>query len=123
MNGLNMYNEVSVYSEVLGASSHRQIQLLLDKLASQLHLAITAIENKQIPEKCKRISSANSIVMYLQDCLNFNDTSSIALKLSAIYAHLEKQLFIANAKSDPVILRECIVIVNNIQTWWNHVSE
>ncbi len=123
MTGLNMYNEVGVYSEVLGANSHRQIQLLLDKTVSQLRLAIIAIDNQEIPEKCRRISSANSIVMYLQDCLNFNDTSSIALRLSAIYDHLEKQLFLANAGSDPAILNQCIIILNNIQTWWNNVAE
>ncbi len=123
MNTLNVYNEIGVYSEVLGASSHRQIQMLLEKVVTQLTLAISAIEKNQVPEKCKLISSANNIVLYMQDCLNFKDTSSIALRLDAIYDHLEKQLFIANARNNPVILHQCITIVNNILTWWNNVSE
>ncbi len=123
MIGYKVYSEIGAYSEVLGASSHRQIQMLLEKLLSQLNVAIAAIENNQTVEKCKRISSANNIVNYLRDCLNFEDKSSIAQRLDAIYAHLEKQLFFANAGSDPAILRKCIVIVNNVKTWWDNVAE
>ena len=123
MNGLEIYNNIGIYSEALGASRHRQIQMLLEKLLSQLNIAISAIENKQIPEKCKRISSANDIVVYLRDCLNFEDTSSIAARLDAIYQHLEKQLFFANASSSVVLLNECITIVNNVKTWWDNVEE
>ena len=123
MNGLEMYNEVGVYSEVLGASSQRQIQMLLERLLTQLSVAMSAIEREEINEKCKQISRANSIVMYLRDCLNPSDKSSIALRLDAIYGHLEAQLFLANARNDAAILQQCITIVSNIKSWWDNVAE
>lgn len=122
MSGVHVYNNIGVYSEALGANSHRQIQMLLEKVLTQMTIAISAIEQKQIPEKCKRISSANTIIVYLRECLNLEVKSPIAAKLDAIYTHLEKQLFYANLNSSIDHINECITIVKNIKTWWDNVA-
>ena len=122
MNHLDIYNEIGAYSEVLGATDHRQIQMLLEKLVSDLKQSRTALENNNITIKCKCLSSADNIVAYLRDCLNFDADPVLSEKLDKIYEHLVKQLFISNSKNSQESLQECQTIATNIKTWWDHVS-
>ncbi|MGQ3891074.1 flagellar export chaperone FliS [Legionella sp. CNM-4043-24] len=121
MNRLDIYNEIGAYSEVLGAPGHRQIQMLLEKLLSDINQSLTAMKNNNITIKCKCLASAGSIVSYLRDCLNFDADPVLSEKLDNIYEHLEKQLFTANAKNNLEALQECQTIAVNIKTWWDHV--
>lgn len=121
MNVLDIYNDIGSYSEALGASGHRQIQLLLEKLLTDIKQGMAAMKNNDISKKCKCISSANNIVSYLRDCLNFEADPNLATKLDKIYGHLEDQLFIANAKNLDSALNDCLTIATNIKNWWDHV--
>lgn len=121
MNHLETYNDIGTYSEVLGASPFRQIQLLLEKLADSVAQANIALNHKDIVKKCQLIVKANDIVSYLRDCLDFSAADNLAYRLDAIYAHLEKQLFLANSANDLKALAECSIIINNIKTWWDNV--
>lgn len=123
MNHVKMYQDVGLYSEVLGASNYKQIELLIAKAKSCLHAAADAIENQDNPSKCKHLSRANDIVCYLRDCLSFDVEGDIAHRLDGIYAHLEKQIFWANAENSVEKLRGCEAIIVNIQTWWEKVGE
>lgn len=122
MNSIETYQSIGAYSEVLGASSHRQIQLLLEKLLSNLSTAITLMNEKNIPMKCKRLSNATDIIGYLRDCLQIDDEFGVAAKLDAMYAHLERQLLLANSRHDPKLVEACLVIVTNIKTAWDGLS-
>ena len=122
MNHLETYSDIGTYSEVLGASPFRQIQLLLEKLASSVNQASIAMNDKNISKKCQCIVNANDIVSYLRDCLDFSTEDSVAPRLDAIYAHLEKQLFIANSANSQAALDECATIITNIKTWWDNVG-
>jgi flagellar protein FliS len=121
MNRINIYNEIGETSEVLGAPSHRQVQLLLEKLVNDIKQSMVALELNNITKKCKHVSSANNIVIYLQECLNFEADAALSVKLNGIYSHLGKQLFNANSKNDVEAFQECQTIATNIKTWWDNV--
>lgn len=123
MNGLEIYSNIGAFSEVLGASGHRQIQMLLDKLLVRVHQASLAIDNNDVSKKCTSLSAANDIVVYLRDCLNFSADKALATRLDKIYAHLEKQLFTANASNSKPPLENCSEIINNLKTWWAKLND
>lgn len=122
MNMLETYSDIGAYSEVLGASQYRQIQLLLEKAVTELKIAIIALEEKNIAKKCESISKANDIVLYLRECLDFSADKSLATRLDGIYGHVIKLLFKANAKNNPEALAESLTVMTNVNSWWNHVS-
>lgn len=123
MNGLDIYNSIGAFSEVLGASGHRQIQMLFANLLTRIDQASLAIDNNNIVKKCSSISAANDIVIYLRECLNFSVDKTLATRLDRIYAHLEKQLFAANASNSKPSLDNCREIINNLKTWWDKLND
>lgn len=122
MNMIETYSDIGAYSEVLGASRYRQIQLLLEKVVTELKIAIIALEENNIAKKCESISKANDIVLYLRECLDFSADKTLATRLDAIYGHAIKLLFNANAKNNADALAESLTIMTNVNSWWNHVS-
>jgi flagellar protein FliS len=123
MNNVQIYQDVSLYSEVLGASSKVHIQLLLDKSIGLINRAAIALEEGAIAQKCRLISQANDIVLYLQDCLNHHAEPEYAAKLQQLYQHIEQQLFIANSKNDAVALQICETMLENLALWWKKMGE
>lgn len=138
MSQLDMYQEVGQFSEVLGASSHRQMELLITKAISRIRGAMGAIEQQDIPTKCEGIAKVITIVAYLRSCLVFDAESTVegdlARRLESVFIHLDTQLVKANIisdiqtlRTDPqsgiAILKECELIMNNIHAWWKQVGE
>lgn len=119
---LETYSDIGAYSEILGASRYRQIQLLLEKVITELKSAITALEEKNIDKKCTSISKSNDIVLYLRECLDFSADKALATRLDGIYGHVIKLLFNANAKNNADALTESLEIMTNVSTWWNNVN-
>ena len=122
MNKLKTYSDIAEYSEVLGASQYRLIQLLIARLIKDINQAKIAIEANDIPKKCRCISSAGNITSYLRECLNLKAHDTLPKKLDGIYEHLEYKLFIANSKNSIDTLSECLVIADNIKAWWEKVN-
>lgn len=124
MSVLKAYQDIAHYSEVLGATPHRKIQLLFNKLAEDIDIVIQAIEVQDIPKKCKFISNAHHIVSFLRSLLSEDPSSrdEFEHKLEDIYARLENQLLIANMKNDLSALSECRQIVKNLNQWWDNVE-
>lgn len=116
------YKEISLTSEVLGASPWKQIQLLLDKMKRCIKEACTAIRNKNIEIKVENITRAHDIVIYLRDCLDFEANRELSDKLDGIYRHLGHLLFQANAQNDTLSLEEALQIMDNLLNWWSKVE-
>lgn len=120
MNYIDTYKDISISSEVMGASPENQISLLFEKLHQNILISIQAINTKNTALKCKRLANANDIVLYFIDCLDFNADPQMAETLNGIYHHLQKLLFWANAKNDLEKLNEAKTISQNLYTWWTN---
>jgi flagellar protein FliS len=121
--GAASYKEVDIQSEVLTASPHRLIQLLLNKCQQHLNLAIYAVENNNIKQKCLSISKANKIIISLREHLDFERGGDIAPQLYDLYTFMENHLLEANLSNNPQELREVLVVLNNIKEGWDGIAE
>lgn len=138
MKKLDMYEDVGKYSEVLGASSQKQLELILAKAKLNIQNAIKALEHQDIQRKCEFIGKAYAIIEYLQSCVRIDIEgeveSGLAQRLNATFMYLQQQLFKANTDSDIKklkegdhssikMLEECAQIISNLHAWWEKVVE
>jgi len=125
MKSSQLYSEVQVNSEVLGASSYRMVQMLMEKCVKQIKEAKKAIANKNIRQKHKAITNASDIVSYLRMCLNFRDerTHAIADQLNSLYEFMVKNLLQATLHDDEIYLDQAETVLQNIKEGWDGIAE
>ena len=118
------YSHIEVTTEVASASSHRQIQLLLEKLLHHLEMAKVCITANQMKKKHEVISKALDIILYLRSCLNFKEEAALALsnQLDGIYQFSEKNLLLANLKNNTQFIDEIIKPLNDIKIGWDGLT-
>lgn len=120
MSYIDTYKEIGLSTEVMGADSWQQVQLLLNKLMECINLAEKAMQDGQIKLKCEKILRAEAIVNYLINCLDFNADKDLCQRLEGIYNHVNYLLFWANAKNDPATYAQVREITHNLIQWWTH---
>ncbi|VVC77092.1 Flagellar protein FliS [Aquicella siphonis] len=118
------YAEIETTTDVMTASSHRLIQLMIDKCLQHIELAKTHLLAGDIQKKCQSIAKALDIVEYLRICLNHNDERSKDLSslLDALYAYLQKNLVQANIKNDIHCLDEAKKILGTLKEGWDGIG-
>lgn len=119
------YEEIELNTEIMTASSHKLIQLLINKCMQEINTAQIHIENKDITKKLKSISKAMDIIGYLRMCLKFDDKNAheLALQLDAIYDYMERTLLQANIDNDVKLLNDAKRALVNIKEGWDGISE
>jgi len=122
MNYAELYQEVGVSSEVLGAWPWSLDDMLLQRLEEKISLGIDAIGQQNVQMKCDAIAKANDIVVHLRETLDHNADQELCARLDGIYKHMEKLLFWANAKQDAEKLEEAQKITDNLRQWWKQVN-
>lgn len=118
-----MYNEIELSSDVMTASSHRLIFLLLEKCLHHIKTAKVRLEKRDVAGKGKAISSAMDILDYLRICLNFRDKEALEIssQLDAIYAYLESILLRANIENETSLLDEAYKLLSTIKSAWEEM--
>lgn len=125
MKGLSeIYNEVETSTDVMGASSHKLIQLMMDKCLQHIEVSKNYIMVKDDYQKNLSIAKALDIVEYLRLCLNHNDPKAekLASMLDALYAYLQKNLVQANMNNDIAFLDEAKKILSTIKEGWDGIG-
>jgi flagellar secretion chaperone FliS len=118
-----MYSSIEMDTEVMSASGHRLIQLLLDKSVHEIQSAKMAIQKHDLPKKHAAIARAQDIINYLRACLDFKDaTNDLAGLLDSIYAFLEKSLLLATLKDDIEFLNQAELVLSNIKEGWDGIA-
>ncbi len=119
-----LYSEVEISSEVLGASAHRRVQMLIDKCFQAVKDAKNAIANSDIQKKQQAITNASEIVSYLRVCLNFQDKRAEALanQLDALYEMMQKNFLQATLYNDEKYLEQTQIMLQNIKEGWDGIA-
>jgi len=119
------YAEIGLTTDVLGASSHRLIQLLMDKCLQQIELAKMHMKANNIIQKCAAISQAMNIVSYLRVCLKKDNKNTMELvsTLDALYFFLETKLLDANRKNNLEYLDQAATVLATVKTGWDGMNE
>lgn len=119
-----LYSDIEVSSEVMGASNHKQIQLLLDKCLQQIRASKQNILAKNIKKKIRSIESAKDIVNYLRGCLNFEDEQAkdLSTLLDSVYDFLDRSLRFAALRNDVEYLDQADLVLSNIKEGWDGIA-
>lgn len=124
MSSTQLYSDIELETEVMTASNHRLIQMLIDKSLQHMKMAIAAMAEKDVPKKNKSISKAANIINYLRTCLNFNDerTVELATLLDSIYVFIEKSLLNATLRNDAHYVEQAEKVITILKSGWDGIA-
>jgi flagellar protein FliS len=118
------YKVASVEASVEMADAHGLINLLFDALIRAVKTAKIAINNGDIPVKCKQIGSA---IRILEDGLilglNAEDGGELAKNLRDLYGYCVMRLVHANSKSDASALDEVVRLIEPVADGWKQIKD
>lgn len=119
------YEEIGVTTDVLTASPHKLIELLLDKCFLQIQLSKKYLNENNIKQKCQCISKAIDIVSYLRLSLNFDDPQAKKLseELDKIYSYIDNTLLKANLHNSVEKLDEAEKLLETIRSAWKQIGK
>jgi len=120
-----LYEQIGIETEVLSASPHRLIQMLLDRAIQQIKLSTIYMQQNDIAKKCHAISRSMDIVCYLRLILEKENpqTKELSEKLSLVYEFVEKQLLKANITNDAKPLDDALNNLVQIKSGWDGIGE
>ena len=120
--GLKAYQNVGMATEIMSASPHRLIQMLLEEALKQLAFAKNSIEINDVPGRCKAITKALDVILTLRASLNREAGGELAKNLYDLYEFIEWHLVEANLKSSIPHLDEIHSLICNIKEGWDGIA-
>lgn len=118
----NMYNRVGVETDVLQASPHRLVQLLLDGANDAMTQSLGAIRAGNVEAKGRALSKAVRILDEgLKAALN-PSAGNLAHDLRNLYAYMSMRLTYANLHSDIAAVEECQRLMQPIREAWASIA-
>ncbi|MET0209839.1 MAG: flagellar export chaperone FliS [Burkholderiaceae bacterium] len=118
----NMYNRVGVETDVLSATPHRLVSMLLDGAADAMTQGLGAIRTQNVEVKNKSLTRAVRILDEgLKAALNL-ETGSLALDLRDLYAYMCMRLTQANLHGDAAAVEECQRLLHPIREAWASIA-
>lgn len=120
---LNQYRNMGLHSNVMEASPHRLIQMLMEGALERLATAKGCITRGDIAEKGSLISGAISIIGGLQASLDMDAGGEIAANLDALYEYMNGRLLKANASNDVELLDEVARLLLEIKSGWDAIPD
>jgi flagellar protein FliS len=118
-----MYSEIGLSTDLMNASAHKQIQLLLDKCLSHMQTISTSIQTKEYSKKHQAVAKTLDILKYLRICLNFKDekTNELSKLLDSLYAYIEKHVLEANLKNNIEYVTHAKGVLTTIKEGWDGI--
>lgn len=114
-NAFAQYNN----SKVLTASPAELTLMLYEGAIKFCNIAITAIEQKDIPKAHNNIVKTQRIVEHFR--LTLDMKYPVAQDFERVYLYLEQRLVAANVKKDAEILKEVLEHLRSMRDTWKEV--
>jgi flagellar secretion chaperone FliS len=119
----NAYSSIHVETGIQAADPHQLVAMLLDGALTAIANAVSAIERRDIPAKCKAVSKAAAIIEEgLLDALDMGAGGQVAQTLHDLYSCVLLRLTQANVKNDAAMLRECSQLLSPVRDAWNSIK-
>lgn len=122
MAALRQYQTVNTQAQVMDASPHRLIQMLMEGGLTRLAQARGAIERGQLAQKGELIGKAIGIVGGLREALNLELGGELALNLDRLYGYMTERLLEANRSGDAAILDEVSGLLREVKSGWDAIA-
>jgi len=118
MNGVEAYQETSVGTQSKG----RLIVLLYEGAIKFMNLAIKELQAENYEAKGRYIIRAQDIINELNAVLDTKAGGEIAANLRKLYCFMNSRLSQANIKRDPQMIREVIVLMQQLNESWKAIG-
>ncbi|RFA28547.1 flagellar export chaperone FliS [Alkalilimnicola ehrlichii] len=119
--GINQYQQVAS-SNATVASPHQLVQMLLDGALTRLAKAKVAMKSKRNAEKGEHISRFLAIIDGLRTSLDHQQGGELAANLDSLYAYMQQQATLANARNDPKRVDEVVRLLKEIKSGWEGIA-
>ena len=117
------YKRASVDASVEMADPHQLVNLLFEALHRYLGLAKVAIQNGDVPTKCKYIGAAIRVLEEgLIAPLDMEKGGELAQNLKGLYEYCVRRLVMANAKTDPDLIDEVLKLMEPVANGWKQIN-
>ncbi|MGE6995671.1 flagellar export chaperone FliS [Pseudomonas sp. NPDC047961] len=123
MSAMKQYQSVNTNAQLIDATPHRLIQMLMEGGLSRLAQAKGAMERNDVALKGTLIGKAIDIVGGLRQGLNLEAGGEVAANLNNLYVYMATRLIEANLKSDLVILDEVAGLLREVKSGWDEIPQ
>jgi flagellar secretion chaperone FliS len=125
MNSYQLYNDIAIDTDVMSASPHRLIQLLIDKAIQHLETAKMQTERNEIILKCQTVDKCLDIIAHLRGSLNFQmtETKIMASDLDTLYTFVQNRLLKASISNKLEFYNECKAVLLQVKEGWEGIKE
>ena len=123
MAALRQYQTVNTQAQVVDASPHRLIQMLMEGGLSRLAQAKGAMQHGQNSQKGELIGKAIGIIGGLRESLDLSQGGEIAANLDRLYDYMVSRLVEANINNEPALLDEVADLLRNVKSAWDAIGQ
>ena len=119
MNQTRVYQDNAVTTQSPGGL----VVMLYDGAIKFLNQAIAELEAGNMGEKGRYLGKATDIIIELNNILDMGSGAEVAANLRRLYDFMIRHLTQANFKKDPQMIREVIVLLEDINQGWKAIAE
>lgn len=119
---LQQYQQIGVQSSIMDATPHRLVQMLFEGALDSIAKAKGSVIRGEIPEKCRHIDTAMSIIDNLAGNLNLAAGGELANNLASLYDYMGRRLFQANLENSVPLLDEVAGLIAQIKEGWDAIG-
>jgi len=123
MSDMKQCQSVNTNAQLVDATPHRLIQMLMEGGLTRLAQAKGAMERNDVALKGTLIGKTIDIVGGLRQGLNLEAGGEVAANLDSLYIYMTTRLVEANRKNDPAILDEVAGLLREIKFGWDGISQ
>ena len=123
MAAMKQYQSVNTNAQIVDASPHRLIQMLMEGVLTRLAQARGAMERGDVALKGTLIGKAVDIVCGLREALNQEAGGQVAANLDSIYVYMASRLIEANLKNDSAIIDEVAGLLREVKSGWDGIAQ
>lgn len=117
------YQQIDLQSEIAGATPHRLIQLMMQRVLSKVAVARGHMERGTVNEKGSAISDTISLISGLQASLNHKPNAKLSGNFDALYDYMVRRLLEANLRNDSSILDEVSDLMREVKEAWDAIAD
>lgn len=103
---------------ILTASREQLLLMMYEGAIKAVKLAMKAIEEKNIAEKCKQIAKAHDIVLELSHTIDKKVNPELGERLEGLYEFCGTQLLQANMENNLQNLDNVLKVLNKLYEGW-----
>ena len=110
-------------AEVMNASPHRLIQILMESLNGYLAAGKGALERKDTPAATQALTRAQAIIVELRMSINHEKGGEAMATIDSVYDFMGRHLSEARAGNNAKAVQEVIIAFKPIKEAWDAVED